>query len=69
MIYDEGDYFGGTVNIAGRIASHATADQVLVGEALERSVEPAGFRLVEVGPVELGVRRPVTIYQAVRHDF
>ncbi len=70
MIYDEGDYFGGTVNIAARIASHATADQVLVGEDLERSVEPAGFRLVQVGPVELkGVRRPVTIYQAVRHDF
>jgi adenylate cyclase len=69
MIYDEGDYFGGTVNIAARIASHATADQVLVGEDLERSVEPAGFRLVEVGPVELkGVRKPVTIYQAVRHD-
>ena len=44
MIYDEGDYFGGTVNIAARIASHATADQVLVGEDLERSVEPAGFR-------------------------
>ena len=53
MIYDEGDYFGGTVNIAARIASHATADQVLVGEDLERSVEPAGFRLVKVGPVEL----------------
>ena len=69
MIYDEGDYFGRTVNIAARIASHATVDQVLVGEDLERSVEPAGFRLVKVGPVELkGVRKPVTIYQAVRHD-
>ena len=69
MIYDEGDYFGWTVNIAARIASHATADQVLVGEALERSVEPAGFRLVEVGPVELkGLRKLVTIYRAVRHD-
>jgi class 3 adenylate cyclase len=53
MIYDEGDCFGGTVNIAARIASHATADQVLAGEALERSVEPTGFRPVEVGPVEL----------------
>lgn len=69
MIYDEGDYFGATVNIAARIAAHATADQVLVGEDLERWVEPAGFRLVEVGPVELkGVAKPVTIYQAVRHD-
>ena len=53
MIYNEGDYFGVTVNIAARIKSHATADQVLVGEDLERSVEPEGFRLVQMGPVEL----------------
>jgi class 3 adenylate cyclase len=42
MIYDEGDYFGVTVNIAARIASHATADQVLVGEDFARLFEPAG---------------------------
>jgi adenylate cyclase len=69
MIYDEGDYFGRTVNIAARIASQAKADQVLVGEELERAVEPAGFRMVELGPVELkGVTRPVTVYQAVRNN-
>ena len=32
MIYDEGDYFGRTVNIAARIASQAGPDQVFVGE-------------------------------------
>src|SRR4029453_12759925 len=70
MIYDEGDYFGGTVNIAARIASHATEDQVFAGGDLGRWVEPAGFRLVEGGPVELkGLRKPVTIYQAVRPDL
>ncbi len=31
MIYDEGDYFGRTVNIAARIASQASADQVSSG--------------------------------------
>jgi adenylate cyclase len=30
MIYEEGDYFGRTVNIAARIASRAGPDQVFV---------------------------------------
>ncbi|HET9723710.1 MAG TPA: adenylate/guanylate cyclase domain-containing protein [Actinomycetota bacterium] len=68
MIYDEGDYFGRTVNIAARIASRAAADQVFLGEDVVGAVEPRGFRIVEVGPVELkGIARPVTLYQAVRH--
>jgi adenylate cyclase len=67
MIYDEGDYFGRTVNIAARIAARAESDQVFVGEDLARSVEPTGFELVEVGPFELkGVAEPVTVYEAVR---
>jgi len=67
MIYDEGDYFGRTVNIAARIASQAAADQVFVGEDVVRAVEPAGFRVLEVGPAELkGIAEPVRLYQAVR---
>jgi class 3 adenylate cyclase len=67
MIYDEGDYFGRTVNMAARIASHAGAGQVFVGEDLARSVSPTGFRLLEVGEVELkGFARPVKLYEAVR---
>jgi adenylate cyclase len=67
MIYDEGDYFGRTVNIAARIASQAAANQVFVGEDLVRSVEPVGFRVHEVGEFELkGIARPVTLYEAVR---
>lgn len=69
MIYDEGDYFGRTVNIAARIASQAGPDQVFVGEDAHREVTPDGFRLVEVGPFELkGIARPVTIYEAIRDD-
>src|SRR4249920_3748885 len=48
MIYDEGDYFGRTVNIAARIASQAGPDQVFVGIDVLRQVAPTGFRLVEV---------------------
>ncbi len=66
MIYDEGDYFGRTVNIAARIASQASADQVFLGEGARRAVTPDGFRLVEVGGFELkGIAEPVTIYEAV----
>jgi adenylate cyclase len=67
MIYEEGDYFGRTVNLAARIASQAKADQVFVGEDLRRVVEPDGFAFVEVGPFELkGIAAPVTLFEAVR---
>ena len=67
MLYDEGDYFGRTVNIAARIAARAGPGQVYVGAGLEASVAEAGFRLVRVGDVELkGIARPVTIFEAIR---
>jgi adenylate cyclase len=69
VIYDEGDYFGRTVNIAARIASEAGADQVFVGEDARREVEPIGFRLVEAGRFDLkGISQPVSIYEALRGD-
>jgi adenylate cyclase len=65
MIYDEGDYFGRTVNIAARIASQAGAGQVYVGEDLVQSVPLEGFEVREVGAFELkGVAQPVTIFEA-----
>jgi adenylate cyclase len=66
MIYDEGDYFGRTVNIAARIASKAAAGQVFVGEDLVRNVwPPRGFQLLEVGDFELkGIAQPVKLFQA-----
>src|SRR3954451_6208456 len=67
MIYDGGDYFGRTVNIAARIAAQAAANQVFLGEDLVRDVEPRGYRVREVGPFELkGIARPVTLFEAVR---
>jgi adenylate cyclase len=68
MIYDEGDYFGRTVNIAARIASQADSDQVFVGEDVLRHIRPSGFRLVEVGAFRLkGIADPLTLYEAVRN--
>ena len=66
MIYDEGDYFGRTVNIAARIAAQAGPGRVLVGEDVARVVTPDGFRLVEVGPTDLkGISAPVMIFEAI----
>jgi len=66
MIYDEGDYFGRTVNVAARIASQAGAGQVFVGEDLVRSVSPRGFQVRAVGDFELkGVAQPVRLFEAV----
>jgi class 3 adenylate cyclase len=67
MIYEEGDYFGRTVNIAARIASQAGPDQVFIGEDVLDHIEPNGFRVVEVGAFELkGIDKPLMLYEAVR---
>jgi adenylate cyclase len=67
MTYTDGDYYGLTVIIAARIASHAGPGQVLVGEAAAAEETPEGVRFEEVGPVPLkGVARPVMVYRAVR---
>ena len=67
MIYEEGDYFGRTVNIAARIASQAGPDQVFLGEDVLQHIEPNGFRVVEAGAFELkGINKPLTLYEAVR---
>jgi adenylate cyclase len=67
MIYEEGDYFGRTVNIAARIASQAGPGQVLVGQDVARHVTPRGYYLVEIGGFELkGIAGTVTLLQAMR---
>lgn len=69
MLYDEGDYFGRTVNIAARIASKSGPGQIYVGEALAAGVPVMGFRLLEVGELGLkGVAKPVRTFQAVRDE-
>lgn len=68
MLYDEGDYFGRTVNIAARLAARAEGGEVYVGDAVAATPEQ-GFRLLELGDVELkGVARPVRVFRAVRNN-
>jgi adenylate cyclase len=67
MLYDEGDYFGRTVNMAARIASQAGPSEVYVGESVAESVVGDGFRLIEIGAFELkGITGPVRIFRAKR---
>jgi len=67
LIFQDGDYFGRTVNTAARIAAYANAGQVLVsGDVLEVTTDP-GVEFVDIGSVELkGVSRPVRLHEARR---
>jgi len=67
VISQDGDVYGGTVNLAARIASYAQAGQVVVSE---ETAHRSGDRLVwfdPLGAVELkGVAKPLPLYQAYR---
>jgi adenylate cyclase len=65
MLYDQGDYFGRTVNVAARIASQAEPGRIYVGESLVGAVSQEGFILSELGRFELkGLAEPMTLYEA-----
>jgi adenylate cyclase len=67
MLYDQGDYFGRTVNLASRIAAIAEAGRVLVGESVVEAVPLEGFAFSEAGRFELkGVAEPVVLHEARR---
>jgi adenylate cyclase len=67
VISQDGDVYGGTVNLAARIASYAQAGQVVVSE---ETAHRSGERQVwfdPLGAVELkGVAKPLPLYQAYR---
>ena len=53
VIFQEGDYYGQTVNVASRIADYARPGEVLVSQEVVDAADgsPVAFR--EIGPVEL----------------
>jgi class 3 adenylate cyclase len=67
VIFQDGDVYGRTVNLASRIASYAGAGQVLASdETVARSAD-RGVRFEPLGPVNLkGILTPVTLHRAVR---
>jgi adenylate cyclase len=67
LIFQDGDYFGRTVNLAARIAAHAIAGQVLVTDDVVKVTTDPGVEFVDIGAVELeGVSRPVRLHEARR---
>jgi len=67
VIFQDGDYFGRTVNTAARIAAHAGPGQVLVSDGVVRSSRDPSIRFVDVGLVELkGMPYPIRLHRATR---
>jgi adenylate cyclase len=67
IIFQEGDYFGTTVNVASRIAEYARPGEVLVSQAVVDASEGAGAAFTEIGPVELkGVAGAMHLHSAHR---
>jgi len=53
VVFQEGDYFGRTVNIAARIAEYARPGEVLVSQEVVDAAGGIPVSFTEVGPVEL----------------
>jgi adenylate cyclase len=67
VVFQEGDYFGRTVNLAARIAEYARPGEVLVSQEVVDAADGGPVAFTEIGPVELkGVSRPLRLYTA-RH--
>ena len=65
VIFQDGDVYGRTVNLASRIASHAAAGQVLVSAETAEAARGDDVRFEPRGAVELkGVAQPVTLFEA-----
>ena len=65
VLFQEGDYFGQTVNLTSRIADYARPGEVLVTQALADASQEAGIAFHGIGQVELkGVEGPVNLLRA-----
>jgi class 3 adenylate cyclase len=64
VVERDGDIFGRTVNHASRLASVATAGQVVVSEAVAAALEGGIHRVEPLGEATLkGVAAPVRVYR------
>lgn len=69
VIFQEGDYFGRTVNVAARIADYARPGEVLVSQEVVDAASGTQLTFHEIGPVELkGVAGAVSLHTAHRAD-
>ena len=67
VIFQEGDYYGQTVNVASRIADYAGPGEVIVSQEVVDAAAGAAVAFREVGPVELkGVSGAMRLHAAHR---
>jgi adenylate cyclase len=67
VVFQGGDYFGRTVNLAARIGERAAPGQVLVTQEIVDRVAPDGIAFEPIGAVELkGVSEPVLLHAVTR---
>jgi adenylate cyclase len=67
VVFQGGDYFGRTVNIAARIGEQAAPGQVLVTQEIVDRVASDGIAFEPIGTVELkGVSEPVFLHAVTR---
>jgi adenylate cyclase len=67
VVFQEGDYFGRTVNIAARIADYARPGEVLVSQEVVDAATGAPVTFTVIGPVELkGVTSTLRLHTAHR---
>ena len=67
VVFQEGDYFGRTVNIAARIADHAAPGEVLVSQEVVDASSESPLSFTEIGPVALkGVIGELHLHSAHR---
>jgi adenylate cyclase len=65
VLFQEGDYFGQTVNLSARIADYARPGEVLVSQAVADACQEEGIAFGNIGPVELkGVSGTVHLLRA-----
>ena len=67
MIFQEGDYYGATVNMAARIADYARPGEVLVSQEVVDASGGEAVAFRDIGPVELkGVSGATHLHAASR---
>jgi adenylate cyclase len=67
VVFQGGDYFGRTVNLAARIGERAAPGQVLVTQEIVDRVASDGIAFEPIGAVELkGVSEPVPLHSVTR---
>lgn len=67
ILFQDGDYYGKTVNVASRIAGIARAGEVLVSDAVVDASNGVGVGFTDIGPIEMkGVNGPRRLWSAHR---